>query len=79
MDATYLGAIVSGVGLLSGAVGTVVGSKVAVTLLQRAHERFEDAVWKAIDADREKNQKLAERMSALEATCRERSREGGCV
>ena len=79
MDATYLGGILAGVGLLSGAVGTVVGSKVAVTLLQRAHERFEDAVWLAIKEDRKERQHLAEKVAAIEATCRERSREGGCA
>ncbi len=79
MNATYLGAIVAAIGLICGAVGTVVGSKVAVALLQRAHERFEDAVWKAINSDREKSQKLAEDMAALKAICRERSHTGGCV
>jgi hypothetical protein len=79
LEIAHLGGIVALVGMIGAAVGTVAGSKVAVKLLQRAHERFEDAVWKAIDADREKAQKLAERVTKIEAICEERAREGVCT
>ncbi len=72
------GYIVAGVGLISGLVGTVAGSKVAVSLLQRAHERFEDAVWKTFDGEREKMGKIAERVAKVEAVCDNRKKEGIC-
>jgi hypothetical protein len=56
----------------------MIGAKVTVSLLQRAHERFEDSVWRAIDSDREKASKIAERVATMEAVCEERSKEGSC-
>lgn len=70
--------IVAGVGLISGIAGSIGGSKIAVSLLQRAHERFEDAVWKAIDGEREKSSKVAERIAKVEAICDNRKKEGAC-
>ncbi len=75
MDLTSIGGIVAGIGLLASIVGTVVGAKVAVELLQRAHERFEDAVWKAIDKERDKTAAIIERVAKVEAICKERSAE----
>jgi len=73
-----IGGIVAAIGLIAGAGGTVIGSKVAVTLLQRAHERFEDAVWRAIDTDREKASLVSERLAKVEAICDLKKREGTC-
>ncbi len=70
--------IVAAIGLIAGAAGTLIGSKVAVTLLQRAHERFEDAVWKAIDGDRDKAAKIAERLAKVEAICDLKRENGKC-
>jgi hypothetical protein len=77
MDMTLAGAVAV-IGLVGGAAGTVIGSKVSVKLLQRAHERFEDAVWKAIDSDRDKAMKIAERVAKIEAVCDLRQKEGTC-
>ncbi len=77
MDQTFAG-IVAAIGLIAGAGGTLIGSKVAVTLLQRAHERFEDAVWKAIDGDRDKAAKIAERLAKVEAICDLKRENGKC-
>ena len=74
MDLSVAG-VVAIIGLTGGAAGTVIGSKIAVSLLQRAHERFEDAVWKAIDGDREKAAKISERMAKVEAICELRHKE----
>ena len=77
MDLTLAGTVAV-IGLIGGAAGTIIGSKVAVVLLQRAHERFEDAVWKAIDGDREKSAKVSERVAKVEAVCELRHKEGAC-
>ena len=78
MDLTHLGGIVALIGLVASIAGTMIGAKVAVALLQRAHERFEDAVWKAIDGDREKASKVSERVAKIEAVCEERGKGGTC-
>ena len=77
MDQTVAG-IAAAIGLIAGAVGTVVGSKVSVTLLQRAHERFEDAVWKAINGSQSKVASVSERLAAVEAVCEMKKKEGVC-
>ena len=78
MDTTHLSGIVAFIGLVASIAGTMIGAKVAVSLLQRAHERFEDAVWKAIEGDREKTSKITERVATMEATCKERAKGGIC-
>ena len=77
MDLSVAG-VVAIIGLTGAAAGTVVGSKIAVSLLQRAHERFEDAVWKAIESDREKAERVRERITKIEAVCDLRNKEGAC-
>jgi len=78
IDMTHLGGIVALIGVIAAAAGTVIGSKVSISLLRNAHDRFEDSVWKAIDHERAKAQGVAERLAAVEAVCRERARDGGC-
>ena len=73
-----LAGVVAIIGMIAGAVGTVVGSKVAVTLLQRAHERFEDSVWKAINGSQVKVASVSERLAAVEAVCEIKKKEGVC-
>ena len=78
MDITYLGAIVALIGLVASAVGTVVGAKVSIKLLQAAHDRFEDAVWKAIDGERAERGLIAGRVSKIEGICEATRNKGGC-
>lgn len=78
MDITHLGGIVALIGLVASSAGTIIGAKVAISMLQRAHERFEDAVWKAINIDRDKASKIAERVATMEAICKERAKGDIC-
>lgn len=78
MDLTYLGGIVALIGLIASAVGTIIGSKVSVSLLRHAHDRFEDAVWKAINADRIERGELSGRVSKIEGICEATRNQGGC-
>ena len=78
MDLTYLGAIVALIGLVASAVGTVVGAKVSIKLLQAAHDKFEKAVWEAIGDDRAERGLIAGRVSHIEGICEATRNKGGC-
>ena len=78
MDITHLGGIVAGIGLLASIAGTVIGAKVTLALLQASFQRFEKAVWEAIEKDRDKAEKVSERLAKVEAICDLKRREGIC-
>lgn len=70
--------VVAAIGLIAGAVGTVIGSKVSVTLLREAHNRFEDSVWRDIKSHQKQISEVSERVAKVEAVCEERKKEGTC-
>ena len=78
MDITYLGAIVALIGLVASISGTVVGAKVSIKLLQAAHDKFEKAVWEAIDGERAERGLISGRVSKMEGICEVTRNKGGC-
>jgi hypothetical protein len=78
LDLTHLGGIVALIGSIAAAVGTVVGSKISISLLRSAHERFEDSVWESIRDERKEREAISVRLSKVEGICEATRIKGGC-